>query len=165
MYVVTGVTGHTGSVVAQALLDREQSVKVIVRTAKQGESWKQKGAEVAVCSLEEARSFAKALEGATGAYLLVPPNYQTAHHVEDRRNLIDAMAVSVAQSRLPHVVFLSSIADFSGANEAPLCTVDPLGQSPRQHFEAVRNAGWHRRATPHYGRDELRSASAHDQGA
>ena len=136
MYVVTGVTGHTGSVVAQALLDREQSVKVIVRTAKQGESWKQKGAEVAVCSLEDARSFAKALEGATGAYLLVPPNYQTAHHVEDRRNLIDAVAVAVAQSRLPHVVFLSSIGAQLSDATGPIRV---LHYGERRLAEVVRN--------------------------
>lgn len=109
MYVVAGVSGHTGSVVAQTLLDRKQSVKVIVRAADQGEVWRQKGAGVAVLSLENASALAHALNGAKGAYLLVPPNYHAAHYLEDRRRLVEAMASAVQQSRLPHAVFLSSI--------------------------------------------------------
>ena len=68
MFVVAGATGKTGSVVAATLLERKQSVRVIVRTSEQGAAWKAKGADVAVASLEDAEALAGALKGATSGY-------------------------------------------------------------------------------------------------
>ncbi len=115
MFVVAGVTGKTGSVVATILLEKKQPVRVIVRSQEKGASWKAKGAEVAVASLDDARALAKAFEGATGAYLLVPPNYQAVSYIDDRRKVVDALAEAVKASSLPHVAFLSSVgAQLSG---------------------------------------------------
>src|SRR5206468_3733569 len=77
MYVIAGVTGHTGRGVAETLLAQRENLRVIVRNAQQGETWKQRGAEVAVAQLGDATAVAKALGGAKGAYLLVPPRYDT----------------------------------------------------------------------------------------
>lgn len=44
-YAVMGVTGKTGSVVADQLLSNKRPVCVIVRNAAKGDSWRQKGAE------------------------------------------------------------------------------------------------------------------------
>jgi len=109
MFVVAGVTGHTGSVVAQTLLDRKQPVRVIVRTADKGAVWRAKGAAVAIASLDDAQALAKAFEGATGAYLLVPPNYPATSYLDDRKTVTEALANAVKTSGLGHVVFLSSI--------------------------------------------------------
>ena len=109
MFVVAGVTGNTGSVVAQTLLDRKQPVRVIVRTADKGAAWKAKGAEVSVASLDDVQALTKAFEGARGAYLLVPPNYAAASYLDDRRKVSEALARAVKASGLVHVVFLSSI--------------------------------------------------------
>ena len=109
MFVVAGVTGNTGSVVAQTLLDRKQPVRVIVRTADKGAAWKAKGAEVAVASLDDAQVLTKAFEGAKGAYLLVPPNYPAVSYLDDRKKVSEALAKAVKASGLGHVVFLSSI--------------------------------------------------------
>lgn len=109
MFVVAGVTGNTGSVVAQTLLDQKQAVRVIVRTADKGAAWKAKGAEVALASLDDAQALTKALEGATGAYLLVPPNYAATAYLDDRKKVTDALAKAVKASGIGHVVFLSSI--------------------------------------------------------
>ncbi len=60
MYVVAGVTGQTGSAVAETLLGQGKAVRVIVRSAEKGETWRARGAEVAVASLEDANSLRKA---------------------------------------------------------------------------------------------------------
>lgn len=109
MFVVAGVTGNTGSVVAQTLLDRKQPVRVIVRTVDKGAAWKAKGAEVAVASLDDAQALTRAFEGARGAYLLVPPNYAAASYLDDRKKVSEALAKAVKASGIGHVVFLSSI--------------------------------------------------------
>src|SRR6185295_17669043 len=81
MYVIAGVSGNTGSVVANTLLADKQPVRVIVRDAAKGEPWKAKGAEVVVASLDDRASLARALTGATGAYLLLPPSAWNATNI------------------------------------------------------------------------------------
>ena len=64
MFVISGVTGHVGSVAAQELIDHKKAVKVIVRDAVKGAVWAQKGAQAAVGSLEDAAFLGAALKGA-----------------------------------------------------------------------------------------------------
>ncbi len=123
MYVVAGVTGRTGSVAAETLLAQGEPVRVIVREARQGESWKSKGAEVAVASLADARAVAQALKGARGAYLLVPPRYEAPDMLAAQRPLIDALAEAVRASAVPHVVLLSSVGAELSEGTGPVRTL------------------------------------------
>ncbi len=108
MYVIAGVTGNTGSAAAETLLAAGKPVTVIVRSAKKGEPWKARGAQVAVSTLQDTAKMTEILAAAEGAYLLIPPHYEVANYLEDRRQLIDALAKAVAQSRVPHIVLMSS---------------------------------------------------------
>lgn len=108
MFVVAGVTGNTGRVTAKTLLAQGEAVTVIVRSAEKGLPWQAAGAKVAVASLEDAAKMRAILAQAEGAYLLIPPNYQTENYLEDRRRLIQALAKAVAESQIPHVVLMSS---------------------------------------------------------
>ena len=109
MFVVLGATGHTGSVVAETLLARKQPVRVVVRSADKGASWNAKGAEVAVASLDDVPALTKAFQGATGVYLLVPPNYGASAWLAEQRQRMDQAAEAVKASGISHVVFLSSV--------------------------------------------------------
>jgi uncharacterized protein YbjT (DUF2867 family) len=120
MFVVVGATGNTGSVVAETLLNRKQSVRIVVRSADKGVAWKAKGAEVAVASLEDVPAMTKALEGATGLYLLVPPNYGATAWLSEQRQRMDQAAQAVKASGIPHVVFLSSIGGHIAEGTGPI---------------------------------------------
>lgn len=109
MYVVAGVSGHTGRGVAETLLAQKEKVRVIVRDSKQGETWKHQGAEVYVAQLGDAVAVAKALSGAHGAYLLLPPRYDAEDMLAAQRPVIEALAEAVRKSGVPHVVLLSSL--------------------------------------------------------
>ena len=109
MYVVAGVTGHTGGAVAEALLAQGEKVRVVVRDAQKGEPWKWRGAELAIASLGDAVEVARALAGAKGAYLLVPPRYDAEDPLAANRPVINALAEAVRKSGVPHVVLLSSL--------------------------------------------------------
>ena len=109
MYAVAGVSGHTGSVVAEELIQRGKKVRVIVRNAEKGEPWKAKGAEVAIASVDDAATLANALTGVEGAYLLSPPDNASNDMIERGRVVGDAFASAIKQSGVQHVVFLSSI--------------------------------------------------------
>src|SRR5262245_57128461 len=109
-YAVAGVTGNTGSVVARTLLAAGEKVRVIVRDAQKGEAWKGEGAEVAIADLSDARALATALKGVKGAYLLLPPSVTSDDVVAHQARVAESLATAVAEARVPHVVFLSSIA-------------------------------------------------------
>jgi uncharacterized protein YbjT (DUF2867 family) len=117
MFVVAGVTGHVGSVVADTLLARGQKVKVIVRDAAKGAAWSQKGAEVAVGELHDAAFLTGALAGAGGFFTLLPPNLAAADFYGFQREMAAAIGAAVKQSGVPHVVILSSVgADLADGN-------------------------------------------------
>src|SRR5204863_2945378 len=77
MYAIAGVTGHTGKAVAQTLLAKGQSIRVVVRDEAKGASWKGRGVEVAVASVDDEAALTRALSGVSGAYVLLPPDAAT----------------------------------------------------------------------------------------
>ena len=109
MFVVFGVTGNTGKVVADTLLSAGKPVRVVVRDAKKGEPWKQKGAEVAVASVDDAAAVEAALRGASGAYVLLPPDYASHTNLADKKRQVDALVAAIPASGVGHVVLLSSV--------------------------------------------------------
>jgi uncharacterized protein YbjT (DUF2867 family) len=120
MFAVAGVSGHTGKVVAETLLAQKKPVRVIVRDAAKGEEWKKRGAEVAIADLDDAEALTKALRGATGAYLLLPPMMGSTDVRGDNARKIAAIAKAVDASGVGHVVFLSSIASQHDAGTGPI---------------------------------------------
>lgn len=123
MFVVLGATGHTGSAVVETLLNRKQSVRIIVRSADKGAGWKAKGADVAVASLDDVPALTKAFEGATGLYLMVPPNYGATAWLSDQQARMDRAAEAVKKSAVSHVVYLSSIGGQLPSGTGPIRAV------------------------------------------
>lgn len=109
MLVVLGATGHTGSVVAERVLERKQPLRIVVRSAERGTSWAARGVEVAVASLDDQAALTKALQGASSVYLLIPPNYGATSWLAEQRRRIDRIAEAVKASGIAQVVLLSSI--------------------------------------------------------
>ncbi len=123
MYVIAGVSGRTGAVVADTLLSQGKQVRVIVRNAEKGAAWQKKGAEVAVAELGDVAAMTKALTGATGAYLLSPPNFAAADFVADRKVMLGNLGKAITASGLKSLVFLSSVAAQHPAGTGPIVTV------------------------------------------
>jgi uncharacterized protein YbjT (DUF2867 family) len=120
MYVIAGVSGHTGSAAAETLLARGEPIRVVVRDPAKGTTWKQRGADVSVADLGDASAMTKALAGADGAYLLVPPQYAAEDLIAAQKPVADALAAAVRQSGIPHVVFLSSIGAQHATGTGPI---------------------------------------------
>ena len=77
MYVVTGATGHTGSVTAEALLAAGARVRVIGRDSKKLERFTEKGAEAFVADLTDAVALEKAFsmivfDSASSSFITTP---------------------------------------------------------------------------------------------
>lgn len=124
MFVVAGVTGNTGSVVAESLLAAGKKIRVLVRDPKKAESLRARGADVfTLASLDDAAALTKALTGAEGAYLLSPPDLGAKDFIAERKKTVDAIAEAVDASGVGHVVFLSSIGAQHASGVGPIATV------------------------------------------
>ncbi|HEY4395950.1 MAG TPA: NmrA family NAD(P)-binding protein [Polyangia bacterium] len=108
-FVVAGVSGHVGSVVARDLLAAGDAVTVVVRDAKKGTDWSSRGAKVAVGSLDDAEFVATTVKGADGFFTLIPPHYATGDLYAAQRKSVDALAAGIKKGGVPLVVLLSSV--------------------------------------------------------
>jgi uncharacterized protein YbjT (DUF2867 family) len=120
MYAIAGVSGNTGSVVAEELLRRGEKIRVIVRNEEKGAPWREKGAEVAVASMDDADALTRALTGVEGAYLLLPPDMGSDDMIARGRAFGDAFAQAVRAAGVKHVVFLSSIGAQHATGTGPI---------------------------------------------
>lgn len=126
MFVISGATGNTGSVAAQTLIDQGQPVRVIVRTEEKGEPWKAKGAEVAVAETTDIDAMTNALEGASGAYFLLPPDLTNDDFLGKSRERAEAIIKAAKAARLPHAVMLSSVGAQHSERVGPISTIAHL---------------------------------------
>ena len=109
MYVVGGVTGHTGSLVARTLLERGEPVRAIVRNREDIYNWKDRGAEVVVADLNDPHALAFVLEGMKGAYLLTPQTVYDSNPLEKWSFQNQSIVSAIKNARLKNTVFLSSM--------------------------------------------------------
>ena len=126
MFVISGVTGNTGSIVARTLIDQGQPVRVIVRSEEKGAPWQAKGAEVAVADLMDTAAMTAALEGAKGAYFLLPPDLSSETFLEDSIKRAEAIVAAAKNVRLPHAVILSSVGAQYEDRVGPISTIAHL---------------------------------------
>jgi uncharacterized protein YbjT (DUF2867 family) len=121
IFVVAGATGHVGSVVAGELLAAGHQVRAIVRSVDKAKALAGQGAELLPGELSDASFLTRALRGADGAFLLVPPPPLDAPDVrafQDRVSHVEAAAV--AESGVHHVVLLSSWGAEKPAGTGPI---------------------------------------------
>ncbi len=109
MYVIGGVTGHAGSLIARTLLERGERVRAIVRSREQIYQWKVLGAEVVVADFNDTSVLSSALEGAKGAYLLTPQSVYDTNPLEKWACQNQSIVSAVKNARLKNTVFLSSM--------------------------------------------------------
>ena len=109
MYVVGGVTGHTGSLVARKLLERGEHVRAIVRNREHIYHWKDKGAEVVVADFNDTQALSFVLEGVKGAYLLTPQSFYDSNPLEKWAFQNQSIVSAIKNARLKNTVFLSSM--------------------------------------------------------
>jgi uncharacterized protein YbjT (DUF2867 family) len=108
MYVISGISGNTGSAAAKALLAAGQPVRALVRNAGRAASWRDRGVELVDGDMTDAESLARAFDGAKGAYALVPPSPDHPDPLGYYRQVADAVRHGAASAGLERLVFLSS---------------------------------------------------------
>ena len=76
----------------------------------------------------------RAFAGATGVYLVSPPDMAANDFIRERNPLLDKVARAAAAAQVPHVVLLSSIGAQQAAGTGPIMTL-------RHGEQALRAAG------------------------
>lgn len=109
MYVITGATGNTGSVIANKLLQHGKKVRVVGRDASRLDRFTQKGAEAAVADVTDAGALTKAFNGAEAVYVLIPPNVASPDPRGYSERVTDATAAAIERAGVKYAVLLSSI--------------------------------------------------------
>ena len=122
MFTIFGSTGHTGSVVAEELLRRGEKIRVLARDPGRVASLAARGAEVVKGDVLDETSIAKALAGARGAYLLLPPDLTSRDLLARNAKIAHGFARAVTAERTPHVVFLSSVGAHEPSGTGPIVT-------------------------------------------
>lgn len=123
MFVITGATGHTGSVAAETLLLAGEKVRVVVRDAAKAERLKGLGAEVFVADLADPAALGNAVRGAEGVYLMSPPDFGARDFIGEREKLTQRWVDALAAEKVPHVVLLSSIGAQLASGSGPILSV------------------------------------------
>lgn len=120
MFTIFGTSGNTGSVVASELLARGKRVRAVVRSRDKASALAAKGAEIVTGDVLDPATVAAALEGAEGAYLLVPPDLSSPDLVGRGRRIVDNYAAALRRHPVGHAVFLSSVAAQHPAGTGPI---------------------------------------------
>jgi uncharacterized protein YbjT (DUF2867 family) len=128
MIVITGATGHTGKVVAEALLAKGEKIRVIGRDAGRLQPFVQKGAEAFVGSADNVASIEKAFAGATAAFVMIPPTMEKPSFRAFQDQVSDAYATVITKTRVPYVITLSSIGADQAAKVGPVVGLHNLEQ-------------------------------------
>lgn len=108
MYVVLGANGRAGGETARALIELDEPVRVVLRRPEQAERWMERGADVAIGSIDDAAGLAAAFRDASGAFVLCPPPV-SGDPYERAEEVGRALSDAVRQAGLPRLVALSSI--------------------------------------------------------
>jgi len=109
MYAITGITGKVGGALARTLLAAGQPVRAVVRDATRGQSWAERGCEVALANMDDATTLSAAFAGADGVFVLPPSEFDPAPSFPEARAVIDAVKTAIESTRPGKVVCLSTI--------------------------------------------------------
>jgi uncharacterized protein YbjT (DUF2867 family) len=133
MIAILGATGKTGSVAARRLLGQGHAVRVVGRSRERLGPLVQAGAQAVVADLEDGLSVERALQGATAAYVLIPPNFAVAEFRAYQRRVSDAITGALRRARVPRAVLLSSLGADHPVGTGPVVALHEI----EQHLRAV----------------------------
>ena len=109
MFAITGVTGNVGGETARRLLAAGKPVRAVVRDEQKGNAWADRGCEVAVADISDAKALAAAFKGAEGVFILVPPNFDPLPDFSEAKGIAAVLKSAIEEARPGRVVYLSTI--------------------------------------------------------
>ena len=126
MYVITGATGNTGSVVAERLLAEGEKVRVVGRDPKRLERFTEKGAESFIADATDGGALTNAFAGAKAVYAMIPPNIASPDVRAYEEGVGDALRSAIEKNRVQYAVVLSSVGADKSHGTGPVAGLHSL---------------------------------------
>ncbi len=120
MNIILGGTGHVGSALTQALLDRNEPVTVVTRSPSARDGLEAKGVRVAVADVRDTRALRDVFQCGNRAFLLNPPGNPLADMVAEERQTVTSIVDAIRTAGLEKVVALSTYCARPGDAEGVL---------------------------------------------
>src|SRR5258708_4785078 len=98
-FVLTGITGQVGGVVARTLLAKGNPVRTVVRNLDKGMAWKKQGCEVAIAEMTDAAALSAAFAGAGAVFVLLPPLFAPSPGFPEARALVAALQAALTEAK------------------------------------------------------------------
>ncbi len=109
MIVITGATGNTGKIIAEALLAKGEKVRVLGRSAEKLQPFVTKGAEAFVADVTDEGSLTQAFTGAAAVYAVLPPDMKAEDMRQRQLTQARASVAAIGKAGVKHIVLLSSV--------------------------------------------------------
>lgn len=132
MYVITGASGNTGSLIAENLLKAGKQVKVIGRHADKLQKLVDMGAVAAIGDMEDSQFLASAFEGASAVYAMIPPRMDVAVMRTYQNSVIDSICYAIQKAGIKKIVTLSSIGAHLKDGTGPVTGLYDMEQKLKQ---------------------------------
>lgn len=120
MFAVARVAHRVGAATAEALLRRGQKVRVLVDDDTDADRWLHRHAEVKVVDLANEAAFTAALEGVSGAFLMLPSARAAPDPLAAQGALLTTLVHAVKHAKLKQVVLLSAVGAQHPSGTGPL---------------------------------------------
>lgn len=136
MYIVTGATGHIGSVVVKGLLDAGQPVTGLTSDPAHLQQIKDKGAEAVVADVSDTSKLATVFAKGSRLYLLNPPGAIDGDPSEQENAQVESIINATGKSSFEKVVAAST---YGAQNGKRLGDLDVLFHMEEKLKETVRD--------------------------
>lgn len=143
MHIILGATGHVGSALAQALLERSEPVTVVTRDAHRAEALRTKGAHVAQVDVFDTHALHRVFMGGKRVFVLNPPAPPSSDTVAEEHRSVRAIVSALEGCKLEKIVAESTYGAQPGEGLGDLGVLydmeQALGAGPVP-FSAIRAA-------------------------
>jgi len=120
MLTIMGATGNIGSKLADRLLQKNQRVKVIGRSADRLQPFVDRGATAAAGDAGDSDFLSEAFSGSEAVFAMIPPDYATQDFRQYQNEIGRQIATAIEKSGVSHVVNLSSHGAHLSENTGPI---------------------------------------------
>ncbi len=108
-YVICGASGNTGGYIAKKLMEQNKKVRLIGRSKEKLKRLIDKGAEPFIGDLKDPTFTFSAFDGATTAYILIPPNNLARDLRKHQNDVLTPIIEAIKKTDIKNVVALSSV--------------------------------------------------------
>jgi NAD(P)H dehydrogenase (quinone) len=108
-YAIVGITGHVGGTAAERLLADGAGVRAVLRSETKAKSWRDRGAEIALATLDDPAALRAAFDGVDAIFIMTPTWFEAEDMFAENAKALTALKQALKPVQGTKVVLLSSV--------------------------------------------------------